>query len=783
LEEVAKLFPQLEILGFIGKGGMGAVYKARQPALDRLVALKILPPQAAGGAGFAERFNREARALAKLNHPNIVAVHEFGQAGGSPFFIMEFVDGLTLRQLEQAGRLSPGEALRIVPQICEALQFAHDEGIVHRDIKPENILIDKKGRVKIADFGIAKIIGGGEGWSGMTGTRQAIGTPHYMAPEQVEKPQTVDHRADIFSLGVVFYEMLTGQLPLGRFAPPSRKVEIDARLDEVVLRALEREPELRYQQAGAVKTEIDTITSTPASNPSGEHASRPAGTSQPAPSPAGSINRPGQVFAWLALGFLIVGLLGCPFLIAIRANDHAALAFGGMSVLLALIFGMVSWHHSVGRVLVKVMLLGLGLLVVAGGGAILWAQHRAAQARAEADAEQLSRVEEVYNYLGRNLRKKLMDLQNTVAPLESNNQGNNDMEIKRSEMERDIEILQSELKHLEEANPGLRALEAAKSTIHGLTNRTMASTLPPNNPTGQGRAGHGEPTRATATRGSIGRYLSCPGSVKSSNSLVYVAFDIPVPAAEEVIKKLSSALPVEAFDQDNNKLGHGLFGAVAREVDSATGTVKGLASLQPEPGRVVLINQFVFVRLLLEMKHDAVLVPAAALIHDNPDHVLVINPDHSITRRDVVVGIMDGTNTEIQSGLQPGETVVGDNAQKFEETRNGTNITVQTNPSPPLFYQWYIEGTNVTIVKTNLTGNEAAHQERQLLDSNDMIQLGTMMAQKKRAQELNLIHIEAAEAEKKRLEDASRRAKAEAQLKSSGFTNATGTNSTVKTNR
>ena len=160
LEEVARLFPQLEILAFIGKGGMGAVYKARQPALDRLVALKILPPQAAGGPGFAERFNREARALARLNHPNIVAVHEFGQAGGLPFFIMEFVDGLTLRQLEQAARLSPDEALRIVPQICEALQYAHDEGIVHRDIKPENILIDKKGRVKIADFGIAKIIGG-----------------------------------------------------------------------------------------------------------------------------------------------------------------------------------------------------------------------------------------------------------------------------------------------------------------------------------------------------------------------------------------------------------------------------------------------------------------------------------------------------------------------------------------------------------------------------------------------------------------------------------------------
>ena len=206
VEEVARLFPQLEILAFIGKGGMGAVYQARQPALDRLVALKILPPQAAGGAGFAERFNREARALARLNHPNIVAVYEFGQVNGLPFFIMEFVDGLNLRQLEQAGKLSPRQALQIVPQICEALQFAHDEGIVHRDIKPENILMAKKGRVKIADFGIAKIIDPERDVT-LTETKGAIGTPHYMAPEQLENPTSVDHRADIFSLGVSKFSM------------------------------------------------------------------------------------------------------------------------------------------------------------------------------------------------------------------------------------------------------------------------------------------------------------------------------------------------------------------------------------------------------------------------------------------------------------------------------------------------------------------------------------------------------------------------------------------------
>jgi predicted Ser/Thr protein kinase len=267
VEEVARLFPQLEILAFIGKGGMGAVYKARQPALDRVVALKILPPQTAAGTGFVERFNREARALAKLNHPNIVAVYEFGQVNGLPFFIMEFVDGLNLRQLERAGKLSPREALQIVPQICEALQFAHDEGIVHRDIKPENILLDKKGRVKIADFGIAKILGR-EADPDLTQTKGAIGTPHYMAPEQVEKPASVDHRADIFSLGVVFYEMLTGELPLGKFAPPSsRKVEVDVRLDDVVLRALEKDPERRYQHVSQVKTAVDTIAGTPDASP------------------------------------------------------------------------------------------------------------------------------------------------------------------------------------------------------------------------------------------------------------------------------------------------------------------------------------------------------------------------------------------------------------------------------------------------------------------------------------------------------------------------------------
>jgi len=257
--KLAEFFPQLEILELLGQGGMGAVYKARQPGLDRVVALKILPPQASADAGFAERFNREARALAKLSHPNIVAVYDFGQAHGLHYLVMEYVDGPNLRQIERTNKLSTREALQIIPQICEALQFAHDEGVVHRDVKPENVLLDKKGRVKIADFGLAKILGREARDLRLTGARDVMGTPNYMAPEQVEHPQEVDHRADIYSLGVVFYEMLTGELPLGKFAPPSKKVEVDVRLDEVVLHTLEKEPSRRYQHASEVKTDVETI--------------------------------------------------------------------------------------------------------------------------------------------------------------------------------------------------------------------------------------------------------------------------------------------------------------------------------------------------------------------------------------------------------------------------------------------------------------------------------------------------------------------------------------------
>jgi tRNA A-37 threonylcarbamoyl transferase component Bud32/tetratricopeptide (TPR) repeat protein len=276
-EELMILLPQYDQIEFIGRGGMGVVYKARQKNLDRFVALKVLSLRIAATPGFAVRFSREAKAMARLNHSNIVAVYDFGcvQYSGAElyYFTMEFVDGSNLRGLLK--QLTPAQALVIVPQICEALQYAHDIGIVHRDIKPENILIDKKGRVKIADFGLAKLLQQARTPTDYTLTQPdlVMGTPGYMAPEQIERPSEIDHRADLYSLGVVFYEMLTGQLPQGRFLLPSQRVQIDVRFDEIVLKALEHDRERRYQHASEVKTGVENIGTTP---PNAAHVAAPA---------------------------------------------------------------------------------------------------------------------------------------------------------------------------------------------------------------------------------------------------------------------------------------------------------------------------------------------------------------------------------------------------------------------------------------------------------------------------------------------------------------------------
>lgn len=260
-EALAPFFPQLDILECLGRGGMGVVYKARQKSLNRLVALKLLAPERAAEPVFAARFEKEAQALAALNHPHIVGVHDFGVAGGFYYLLMEFVDGLNLRQLLQERRLSPPEALSIIPPLCEALQCAHSRGIVHRDIKPENLLLDKSGTVKIADFGIAKMLhsevegeAGEQRPSHQPLASMSFGTPDYAAPEQAGGQS--DHRADIYSLGVVLYEMLTGERPREQAEPPSKRVQVDVRIDEIVLRALEKPPELRFATAAEFRTQV-----------------------------------------------------------------------------------------------------------------------------------------------------------------------------------------------------------------------------------------------------------------------------------------------------------------------------------------------------------------------------------------------------------------------------------------------------------------------------------------------------------------------------------------------
>ena len=263
-EELAPFFPQFEIQSLLGRGGMGVVYKARQKSLDRWVALKLLAPERAADPTFALRFASEARTLAALSHPHIVGVHDFGEAGGYFYLLMEYVDGENLRQLLNTKRLTQTEALAIVLPVCGALQCAHERGIVHRDIKPENLLIDRSGTVKIADFGIARMMAEPTDAMGapLTETRPAVstlatGTPDYAAPEQLACADT-DHRADIYSLGVVLYEMLTGERP-GIGITLSRHADLDGRLDAIMVQALAKDPGQRFDTVEEFRSRIEQV--------------------------------------------------------------------------------------------------------------------------------------------------------------------------------------------------------------------------------------------------------------------------------------------------------------------------------------------------------------------------------------------------------------------------------------------------------------------------------------------------------------------------------------------
>ncbi len=259
--ELACSFPQLEITRLVGRGGMGAIYHARQRALGRDVALKIISRNVASDPAFEERFRREAQTLARLSHPHIVTVYDFGTTDdGLVYLLMEFVDGVNLREAMDADSIRPREAIQIISEMCAALQFAHDRGVVHRDIKPENVLINEDGVVKVADFGLAKLLGDSPTNLTLTQTRQVMGTLRYMSPEQMDNPTAVDHRADIYSLGVVFYELLTGQIPHGRFESPSHvKPDVNPLLDDIVMRTLDRKPPNRFQRASDIASQLSHL--------------------------------------------------------------------------------------------------------------------------------------------------------------------------------------------------------------------------------------------------------------------------------------------------------------------------------------------------------------------------------------------------------------------------------------------------------------------------------------------------------------------------------------------
>lgn len=234
---------------------MGSVYKAWQPSLDRFVAVKLLKAEASQCPESLARFEREARLLARLNHPQIVAIHEYGRRQDQVFIVMEYVDGFDLAVLKQQGRLSTEEMLTLIPSICEGVQYAHEEGVTHRDLKPANIMLDHRGRVKITDFGIARLRSGApHHTSDLTMTGTSPGTWHYMPPESLRGENSGDPRGDLFSLGVLFYEMLTGELPVvGHSKPPSSLAPIPPLLDKVLFRAMESDPADRYSSAGDLK--------------------------------------------------------------------------------------------------------------------------------------------------------------------------------------------------------------------------------------------------------------------------------------------------------------------------------------------------------------------------------------------------------------------------------------------------------------------------------------------------------------------------------------------------
>lgn len=238
----------------LATGGMGTVYKATQVTLDRPVAIKLLTHPSATNQKFREIFEYEARVMAKLNHTSLISIYDYGEVERIPYIVMQFINGRTLHQAAHGKTVIPRESAILISKISKALATAHSSGILHRDIKPANILIDSSINPVVVDFGLAQYLDD-------PAMRSAgiFGTRGYTAPEVLTPPYHSDQRADIFSLGVLFHELLTGQIPQSPYLEPSSIVKVDPRYDRVVMRAIHPDRNLRYPNATALASDLDKI--------------------------------------------------------------------------------------------------------------------------------------------------------------------------------------------------------------------------------------------------------------------------------------------------------------------------------------------------------------------------------------------------------------------------------------------------------------------------------------------------------------------------------------------
>jgi serine/threonine-protein kinase len=301
------------IEGEVGRGGMGVVYRATDNRLQRRVAIKVLPPELAFQQDIRERFTREAQTAARLSHPHIVPIHTVGDGQGLVYFVMGYVDGESVgARLKRRGKLPPDEARRIMKETADALSAAHAVSVIHRDIKPDNILLEgTRGRVMVTDFGIAKALSSSSGAT-LTGAGVAIGTPSFMSPELAAGEREIDGRSDLYSLGIVSYQMLTGELPfqaptvagilMKQITEPAPDLRIQRRdvpedLALAVSRCLEKDPENRWPTADALRRALESRTVT-GYEPTGLgwKASRaPMSQRSPDPGRGGPGPRPGEV--------------------------------------------------------------------------------------------------------------------------------------------------------------------------------------------------------------------------------------------------------------------------------------------------------------------------------------------------------------------------------------------------------------------------------------------------------------------------------------------------------